>query len=140
ELAPAAPELRVNLPADVSVTLTAAGLWIGSELWKDELAPAECRWCESNRVDSSVRDALVWKSSGHTAVIVSNAGAYVLAPVAALGLAALSAAHEGRARSNLLVDVLVIAEAAALAGDLGQLIKFSVGRQRPYAHAGLPNT
>ena len=37
------------------------------------------------------------------------------------------------------IDLLLTAEAVALAGDLSQVVKYMVGRQRPYARAGLPN-
>jgi membrane-associated phospholipid phosphatase len=131
-------QLVVNLPVDVTVTAVGAGVWIGSELLKSHLAPLECRWCEANDVDLSVRSALRWTDHGGTAITLSNVGAYVLAPAAAFGLVALAAAHDGRSQ-NTLTDLLIIAQAAVLAGDLNQLVKFSVGRQRPYAHAGVPN-
>jgi hypothetical protein len=36
------------------------------------------------------------------------------------------------------VDVLIIAQATALAADLNQLVKFTVGRERPFVHYGDP--
>jgi membrane-associated phospholipid phosphatase len=131
-------QLVYDLRVDGAVTAGAAALWAGSELLKSHLAPADCRWCESNGLDDGVRSALRWTDRAHTAVTLSNAGAYLVAPSAAVGLTALAAGHEGRLR-EVGVDALLMAEATALAGSLDQLVKFTAGRQRPYAHAGLPN-
>jgi membrane-associated phospholipid phosphatase len=133
-----ADELAYDVPVDAAVTAAAVAAWVGPELLKDRLAPLQCRWCQADGVDLRVRSALRWSDRGGAAVTASNVSAYVVAPVTVLGLAMLGAARAGGAR-GALVDLLVIAEAVALAGDLDQLTKFTVGRQRPYAHAGLPN-
>ena len=133
-----AGDLRVSLPVDISVTAAAATAWLVSDVLKSHLAPLACRWCESNALDAAVRDHLRWTDHGGAAVTLSNAGAFALAPLVGAGLLALSAAEQGGAR-QVGVDLLVTAEAVALAGDLGQLVKYTVGRQRPYARAGVPN-
>lgn len=139
ETAPAPPPgVRVSLPVDVSITASAAALWIASEALKSHLAPLACRWCESNPLDTAVRDHLRWTAHGAAAVTLGNAGAFVVAPLVGAGLLAVSAAQHGDA-GQVWVDLLVTAEAVALSGDLNQLVKYAVGRQRPYAHAGVPN-
>jgi membrane-associated phospholipid phosphatase len=84
-----------------------------------------------------VRDALVW-SNPHAAILPSNLGAMVFAPVAGAGLLALAAGHDDHL-SNFGIDLLLVTQATAVAGTLNQLIKFAVGRRRPFATAGLPN-
>jgi membrane-associated phospholipid phosphatase len=135
---PRAADLRYSLPVDLSITAAAAGAWIASEALKSQLAPLTCRWCSSNALDGAVRTHLRWTVHGGAAVTISNAGAYAIAPLVALGGLALSAVHERRAR-DAGIDLLIAAEAVVLAGDLSQAVKYVVGRQRPYARAGVPN-
>jgi len=135
---PAPAGLRVSVPIDVSITVAAAGLWIASEALTSQFAPLTCRWCASNALDTAVRDNLRWTAHGGAAATISNAGAYVVAPLVGVGMLAAAAVKEGGAR-RLWIDLLISAEAVALSGDLDQLVKYSVGRQRPYAHAGVPN-
>ena len=136
--AEAAGELRVSLPIDISVTAGAATVWLVSDLLKSQLAPLACRWCEANALDTAVRDHLRWTDHGGAAVTLSNVGAYAVAPLVSAGLLAVAAAEQGDAR-RIGVDLLITAEAVALAGTLNQLVKYTAGRQRPYAHAGVPN-
>jgi len=139
ELPPAPPaELRVSLPVDISITASAAAVWIASDVLKSHLAPLACRWCESNALDTAVRDHLRWTDHGGAAISLSNAGAFAVAPLVGAGLLAVSAAQQGGAH-QVWVDLLIAAEAVALSGDLNQLVKYAVGRQRPYAHAAIPN-
>ncbi len=133
-----AGDLHYALPIDMTVTVAATVVWGGTEALKSQLAPLACRWCESNALDSGVRSSLRWTDHGGAAVTASNLGAYLIAPLAGFGLLALSAVHEGEAR-NIPIDFLIVAEAVALSGTFSQLVKFTVGRQRPYARAGLPN-
>ena len=122
--------ITYDLGTDVAVTAGAAVAFLGSEwLVKKEFA-LEANWSERNGLDTSVRDALVWKKTG-TAFWISyvTAGA---APVVSLGLTALAARQVGRP-SEFWVDALLVAEATALDGTLNQLVKFAVRRQRPCA-------
>jgi membrane-associated phospholipid phosphatase len=131
-------ELPVSLPVDLSVTAAAGALWLVSDVVKSQLAPLTCRWCASNALDTAARDHLRWTTHGGAAVTLSNAGAFLVAPLAAVGMPAAPALKEGDAH-RFWVDLLITAEAVALSGDLNQLVKYTVGRQRPYAHAGVPN-
>jgi membrane-associated phospholipid phosphatase len=85
-----------------------------------------------------VRDHLRWTEHGGAAVTLSNVGAYAVAPLVSGGLLLVAAGEQGEPR-RIGVDLLITAEAVALAGTLNQLVKYTVGRQRPYAHAGVPN-
>jgi membrane-associated phospholipid phosphatase len=134
-------ELRYDLRIDVPLTVVDTVGWLGSELFKDKLAYQTCQWCDRhpdgsdalNGLDAAVRDALKWSDidAGNTA---SNVTGFVLMPVTALGLTALAASREGSS-GNIPIDLLLIAEATAFAADVNQIVKFSVGRERPFVHA-----
>lgn len=131
-----AGELRHDEKFDVPITILAGSGWIGSELLKSKLGPADCRWCDRdhlNPLDASIRNSLLWSNEGLPDTL-SSIDAFVLAPGVALGLDALAASHDGRFR-GASVDGLVILEATMLAADLNQIVKFSVGRERPFVRA-----
>jgi membrane-associated phospholipid phosphatase len=132
--APAATHaLRWDPPLDATVTVSGAGLWLGSELLKKDLAPSHCRWCEVDPVDARVRDALVWRDTS-AADAVSNLTGFALMPLAAVGMNAIAAAHEN-ALGHVGEDALLVAEALVVTADVTQLTKLLVGRERPFAHA-----
>jgi membrane-associated phospholipid phosphatase len=147
QAAPALDEhpLRYDLRVDLPVTAIAIAAWVGTEIAVPWIAPRHCIDCDRdpnnidtlNSVDAAARAAL--RVSNETAADrASSVFAFALVPLAALGLDALAAGHDHALR-GWPVDTLVIAEAAALAADLNQLVKFNVGRQRPYAHALAPS-
>jgi len=118
--------------------MVGAAAWIASEAYfKDDLAPARCRWCSVDRTDARVRDALLWRDPAR-ADAVSNVTGFVLAPLAAIGMDAAAAAHDG-ARGNVPEDALLIVEAGVIAADVNQLTKMLVGRERPFVHALPPD-
>lgn len=104
---------------------------------KPTFAPAECRWCAPPAFDTSVRNALVWHDTSR-ANLFSTLDAYVLAPVVGFGF--LIASESDASWSRLIDDTLPVAETIAISQSITQLIKFSVGRQRPYAHFGSATT
>jgi membrane-associated phospholipid phosphatase len=115
---------------DGAITGGAFGLWIGSELAKDSLAPSSCRWCSTPSIDATVRDAVVWSDPG---------GAKTVSDVLVLGVPAAVALYDGLAVGSgraALPDLLLIGEAVALSGLLAQTVKFVAARQRPYALYG----
>jgi membrane-associated phospholipid phosphatase len=132
--------LRTEARVDVPVTVGAAGLWLGLELFEGALAPSSCRACDRNpdgsealdAPDAAARAAVRWNDPG-AAAIASNLTGFVLAPVASLGMATIAAAADDRSR-EAPANALVIAEAVAIAGTLDQIAKLLVARQRPFAH------
>jgi membrane-associated phospholipid phosphatase len=138
-------ELRINLPLDLGITLGAGAIWLTTELLTDQLAPSDCRWCDRNAdgsnglngFDSSLRSALRWKHLG-TARTLSDVFSLVLAPSVGTGIGALVTWHDDRL-DELPEDILLVAEAAMLAGTVTQLAKFTVGRERPYVHIRSPS-
>jgi membrane-associated phospholipid phosphatase len=124
----------VDWKVDGAITGGALALWIGSELAKDTLTPATCRWCTPPALDARARDAVVW-SSPNDARHVSD-GLVVAVPV---GVAVYDGLAVGSARAAA-PDLLLIGEAVSISGLLGQATKFAVARQRPYAlHGTLPS-
>jgi membrane-associated phospholipid phosphatase len=125
-------DLRYDWRVDGVVTAAAFAFWGGTQLFESRLAPADCRWCDPGRLDASVQSALRWNDTS-AANLASNLGAYVFVPLTSLGLLSLDAQREGRL-DELPGDGLVIAEAVALNGALTQIVKFAVGRERPFVH------
>jgi membrane-associated phospholipid phosphatase len=139
-----APAARAQTPAhprslrwdpawDVSVTAAGAAAWVTSQAFEPELAPSSCRWCDVDGLDESVRRDLVWSDTAG-ANTASNVIAFGVAPLAALGLDAIAAGHDG-ALGVVPVDALIVGEATIVAVDLSQVVKFTSGRERPFVHA-----
>ncbi len=128
--------LEYHLAVDLGITLGAA---LASALmegpFRDRLEPPTCRWCATNGFDDAFRTALRW-SDGATANTLSNVGEVVV-PVGMLAYLGASAWAGGEPRAGL-VDALIVAEAAAIATLLDEIVKFSTARARPYAAHGLP--
>jgi membrane-associated phospholipid phosphatase len=122
--------LSWNPPVDVTVTLGGAALWLTSRLTQGDIAPARCRVCGVDSLDAHVRTALVWKDP-EVANIVSDLTAFVLTPVASVGLDAVAAGHD-RSLGAIPEDMLLIGESVTLAADLTELTKIIVGRERPF--------
>ena len=95
---------------------------------KPELAPAHCRWCRSNPLDDAVRDALGWRDPG-----LSGALEQGLADVLSYGTLAGDAISMVAITASDHRDVAPVVESMSVAALATQAIKFSVGRQRPYA-------
>jgi len=120
---------------DLWLTGVGAAVWIGTELGKDGLAPSTCRFCDPNAFDARARELLVWPQA-KPAQRTSDVLAFAVLPGAIAAHQILAARGAGGETSDGLVDLLVVVEAAVLAADLNQLVKFTVGRQRPFVHYG----
>jgi membrane-associated phospholipid phosphatase len=126
--------LEYDLRTDGAIALGAWALYGGSELAKGSLAPSKCRFCDPNAFDVWARDALVWGYIDH-AQTASDLLAFAVIPAGMVGYQVLAARAAGDADAGW-VDVLLVAEAAGIAMDVNQLVKFAVGRQRPFVHYG----
>jgi membrane-associated phospholipid phosphatase len=122
--------VEVDWVVDGTVTGGALVVWLGSEALKDQLAPPACRWCAVNGFDSRVRDAVVWGDPSGAKTISD-----LLVIAVPLGAVAYDGIVMGSVRATL-PDFLLIDEAIAVAGAVGQLTKFVTARQRPYAVYG----
>ncbi len=134
-VARAEPPTRKHLLRHAGVT--AAGglaLILAEKVWKNDLAPATCRWCEPLAFDGAMRDALVWKNTDR-ANALSNDGVIAMSGLAVLY--ALDSGHE-RGFAQGADDLLDLAEAGLAAASVGEVIKFTVGRERPFVHFATP--
>ena len=125
----------------VIFTLGLGALYGASELLlKSSLSPEKCRWCEPPGFDADVRNALVWDDA-RRARTLSDLAAYGALPLFSLGLTVVPALRDGRRGAELLDVALPITESVILSQSLAQLAKFSLGRQRPFAHFdGVPGS
>lgn len=137
---PTRRRLRYDLRIDVPITAVGGVAWIATESLKGYLAPRRCLRCDRaadgsdalNPLDAAVRRQLLLPRTGPPGA-ASHALAFGVIPLVALGVDALIAGHDRRL-NEWPVDVLIIAEAAVLAADVNQLVKFTVGRERPFVH------
>jgi membrane-associated phospholipid phosphatase len=126
---------RIDLP----VTGVLGAGWLLSEfVFKDALSPDACRWCATNGFDTAVRRAfnpsLMPSASGiRPAATASDLIGFVAVPLAMLGLDALGAKDSPEFWKTWAVDVVLILESTLAAVAVTQVVKFSVGRARPYA-------
>jgi membrane-associated phospholipid phosphatase len=138
-------ELRHDVTTDATVAVTATILVVGSELAKADLAPATCLWCEDDALDRSTRDALRWQRPA-AANAVSNVIGFAVAPLDAFGTLALAGVDAGSgagsagsagaaAGRRVPVDALLLYESVAVSAVVNQLVKLTVGRERPFVHA-----
>jgi membrane-associated phospholipid phosphatase len=96
---------------------------------RDEIAPRACRVCGTNALDDWGRERLAWDSHRGPR-LSSHALAYALLPAAVATHALLVARGSGDLDAGL-VDVLLIAEASAIALNVNTLVKYAVARERP---------
>lgn len=117
----------------LSIAAAGGALFLTSELLKPQLAADNCRWCKPPSFDESARDALVWDNT-RRADILSSIDAYVVAPIAGITLLALS--DYGAGFPRFMDDTITVFETVALTQVVVQAVKFTVGRQRPFARFG----
>lgn len=119
---------------DSAIIAVSGATWLTMELVKDNIAPLTCNWCERNRMDDTVTDALSWNKpniAAKTADYVAFAGI----PLLALGSLAISSGLEGRIE-GYPSDLMLIAEVITVSSMLNQFVKYSAGRERPYVSRG----
>jgi membrane-associated phospholipid phosphatase len=124
------------------ITLGVGGLYLlSSTVFKEEISPDECRWCEPPGFDARARNAVVWDDA-RLARQLSNATGYAATPILAFGVSMIPLFLESHVGGGDVIDAsLPILEAVVLSQSLAQIFKSSSGRQRPYAHfGGLPDS
>lgn len=142
------PPYRLAFDARIDGAVAGAGLatWIATEtIFFKALAPAACRWCDRaadgtdtlNALDAWGRGIRWSPSAQPIADVTSSVVAFAVLPAALLGLELF---HTRRLHySFIATDVLIVAESAVLAQLVDQAVKFTVARQRPYAHFRPPD-
>ena len=130
---PVRPRLQVNFPVDLTVTGAGAAIWLTTEILKSKIAPSTCRWCDPPDGDLAVKNALRWPNTKN-ADTASYVTGFALAPIAALGLDAAAVYTTNGSFREWGEDATVIMESIVVAANLNQLVKFAVGRERPFVH------
>ncbi len=119
--------LKIHDTADTAVMAAGAAVWAAGEFFKEDLAPETCRWCATNDLDEGVRSAVRWDSHRSWAARGSDfaLGSLVLT-------AGLMAQYRSEETGDGLAGGMVVLESVAVSALINQVVKFSVGRQRPY--------
>jgi len=138
---PGVYELHRDIPTDLAVTAGAAALLFTSEVFKDHLAPQQCRWCDKNGegddvlnpLDRGMRALCKWDNT-RPARKVADVNAFILTPSASIATMML-ASIDSRAEGKYPTDMLFVLEAVMVAGVLNQGMKLLVARERPFLHA-----
>jgi membrane-associated phospholipid phosphatase len=144
EGAPTVRDLRFDWTRDGVITGAGAVLWIGSEaLFKNDLAPKTCRWCDRNPDGTDALNSLDrWgrglaggtEEARKRADTWSNVVDFGVLPVSVLGAQYALSQGSGASRSVFLQDSGIILESAVLASALNQTVKFIAGRECPFVH------
>jgi membrane-associated phospholipid phosphatase len=144
EQATAPHELRFDWTRDGLIAGVGAALVISSEgLFKEDLAPATCRWCDRapdgtdqlNRLDRWGRGLGSTTPEGRKrADTWSNVLDYGVLPLGVLGAQYALSQGSGAPRSMFFQDSVIIVESAMLTLVLNQTVKFIAGRERPFVH------
>ncbi|WP_093517747.1 phosphatase PAP2 family protein [Stigmatella erecta] len=141
--APGFHALRFDWKQDGALLGAAAVLLVGSEvLFKEDLAPATCRWCDRaadgtdslNRLDRWGRGL-----TGTTGAQRQRAGDWSnlvggLLPLGTLGAHYAFSRQAGASGAVFLQDTGIIVESVLLSAVLNQATKFIAGRERPFVH------
>jgi len=139
-----------DLEYSPGLTIGATAFWLATEYpLKRSLAPDSCRWCDRtkdgqealNGLDTSMRERFRWHQPA-SARRMSDVLLYVGVPAASLTSIWLAARDDGR-EGETGENALMMFEAVAVSMALNQAVKFTLGRQRPYAHfapSGTPPT
>ncbi|HEX5750654.1 MAG TPA: phosphatase PAP2 family protein [Archangium sp.] len=142
--APTVQALDFDWTRDGAITAAAGVLWIGSEaLFKKDLAPKTCRWCDRsvdgtdtlNGFDRWGRSVAADTFEGRERWdLWSNIGGFGVLPVGVLGAQYLLSSGSGAPLRYYAQDATIIIESVAVAALVNQVVKFSVGRERPFVH------
>jgi membrane-associated phospholipid phosphatase len=105
-------------------------------LLNDKLAPLDCKWCEPGSIDGDVSRSVLW-ANPTAANTVSNVMQFAI-PVGVMGFGLIQAYRFDDPAAGWS-DVLLITEATSLAMLANVIVKYSVGRSRPYVWQGNPD-
>lgn len=128
-----ADDLALDWVVDPAIIALSGAFWVGTEVGKKNLAPTTCRWCDRNGVDDAVRSALKWDNT-KTASVLSDVTTYGVLPVLTLVGGIVAGAADNRL-GETPTNALLVVEAVTLSSMLNQVVKYSVGRERPFVAA-----
>jgi membrane-associated phospholipid phosphatase len=141
--APAAPadpprltKLSYDWTVDGITTGALAASTIALMLLDNQLAPIQCRWCVPGTLDGNLSMSARW-ANPHTADTLSNVLQFAV-PVGVMGFGLIQAYRFDDPAAGWS-SVLLITQAASLAMLANTIVKYSVGRARPYVWQGTPD-
>jgi membrane-associated phospholipid phosphatase len=127
--------LTYDWTIDGVVTGATAAAVVTLQLMKNQLAPLECKWCTPGSLDGDVARSVAW-SSPKTANTISDVMQFVL-PIGAIGYGVLQGYRLGDPTAGWS-SALLITEATSIALLANVIVKYAVGRARPYVWMGQP--
>lgn len=127
--------LSYDWTVDGIVTGVTAATVIGLQLSKNQLAPLECKWCTPGALDADVARSVAW-SNPRTASTISDVMQFLI-PIGAVGYGVLQGYRLGDPSAGWS-SALLITEATSLALLANVIVKYAVGRSRPYVWMGNP--
>ncbi len=127
--------LSYDWTVDGIVTGVTAATVIGLQLSKNQLAPLECKWCTPGAFDGDVARSVAW-SNPKTANTISDVMQFLI-PIGAIGYGVLQGYRLGDPSAGWS-SALLITEATSLALLANVIVKYAVGRSRPYVWMGNP--
>jgi len=126
ELAP----LSYDWAVDGTVTGVAVAARATLLLFRSDLAPAKCRWCEPGGLDAELARSATW-SNRRLANTLADVLQWVV-PAGMVGFGLVQAYRLGNPTAGWS-DVLLVAEATSIAMLVNAGVKYAVARARPYA-------
>jgi len=125
--------LTYDWTTDGIVTGAVAATVITLQLLKPELAPLSCKWCTPGSLDGDLAKSVAW-SNPKTANTLSDVMQFVL-PIGAIGYGVLQGYRLGNPSAGWS-SALLITQATSIALLANVIVKYAVGRQRPYVWLG----
>jgi membrane-associated phospholipid phosphatase len=137
---PASPQKLTKLSYDWTVDGIVTGALAASTvtllLLNNQLAPLQCKWCVPGTIDGNLSKSAVW-SNPKAADTWSTVMEFAV-PVGVMGYGLAQAFSLGDPAAGWS-DVLLITQATSLAMLANVIVKYSVGRARPYVWQGNPD-
>jgi membrane-associated phospholipid phosphatase len=131
--APKLTKLSYDWTVDGIVTGGLAVSTLTLLLLNDKLAPLDCKWCEPGSIDGDISRSVLW-ANPVAANTVSNVMQFAI-PVGVMGFGLIQAYRYDDPAAGWS-DVLLITEATSLAMLVNVVVKYTVGRSRPYVWQG----
>jgi membrane-associated phospholipid phosphatase len=133
---PGLTKLSYDWTVDGVVTGALAASTLTLMLLDKQLAPLQCRWCVPGTIDGNLSKSVRW-SNPQTANTLSNVMQFAV-PVGVMGFGLIQAYRFDDPAAGWS-DVLLITQATSLAMLANVIVKYSVGRARPYVWQGTPD-
>jgi membrane-associated phospholipid phosphatase len=133
---PRLTKLSYDWTVDGVVTGALAASTLTLMLLENQLSPLQCRWCTPGTLEGDLSKSAMW-SNPQTANTISNVMQFAV-PIGVMGFGLVQAYRYDDPAAGWS-DVLLITEATSLAMLANMIVKYSVGRARPYAWQGNPD-